>query len=225
MATPQVELDALKRIMNARINSTYGKILAEVLGYVDLVDQWTVVPTSGSVAPKIKQGTTVYEVKYQSGNLANIVHELTHIAVYEGYANNMLNYLPTAKDLAKPAKILTASGYIQNQFDLQAPDKNADEPLSATMSIIAALAQGSNMGKAHKDMVKVKTDYAIGQPHIEFDTCINHILAYMVEWGYPKTIGYVKRKVSMSHFGSANALFTKVEAVARERYQLRTGNT
>jgi hypothetical protein len=162
-------------------------------------------------------------MKYQSGNLANIVHELTHIAVYEGYANNMLNYTPTDKDKKKAGRVLTPSGYIQNQFDLQAPDDAACEPLVATMATIDSLARSSNMGQQHKEMVKVKTDYARGQPHIEFDTCINHILAYMVEWGYPKSVGIIKRAVNGAYFGSANALFSKVESVALERYRLRTG--
>ena len=223
MALPKAEIDALTIIKNQRVGSPYGKILEELLGYVDLVFEWVPVPTSGSVAPIQKDGTMRYIVKYQQGNLANIVHELTHVAVYEGYENNMLNYPPTAKDLAKPAKIFTGSGYVQNQFDLQSPDIAGDGPLSARMGQIAALSLNTNMGKVHKDMVKVKTDYALGAPHIEFDTCVNHILAYMVEWGYPKTVSYIKRTVNSAHFGSANALYARVEALALERYQLRTG--
>ncbi|CAB3780691.1 hypothetical protein [Pararobbsia alpina] len=223
MAKPVADLAALQILAGQYAGRTYGKVLSEVLAYVDAVETWKEVPTGGSIVPFQRQGGSRYICEYQKGNLANIVHELTHIAVYEGYGNDMLNYLPTAKDANKPAAVLGTGGYVSNLSLRQLPDNAAMAPLEATMQGIAALCAGSNMGKAHKEMVQVKTTYAATLPHLEFDTCINHILAYMVGWGYPKTISFIKTKIGSSHFGSANALFSQVERVALQRHQLRTG--
>jgi hypothetical protein len=197
--------------------TVYGKVLKEVLRWTPAVQEWKAVPTSGSVMYFIKMASVDFVVTYQTGNLANIVHELTHIAVFLGYDNDMCNYPPT--DKVKPARILDGNGFVKNAFERQAPDGTAIAPLGTLMNRIAAAASGSSLNKQQKAMIKVKTDYATGQPHIEFDTCVNHILAYMVDWGYPK-----KTNIFGSN-NTGNALFRLVESIALDRHKLRTGQT
>lgn len=215
MTKPTAELNELRAQAQRMSATTYGKVLNEILPFANVVVEWKQVQTSGSVMYFLKSYGTEYVLAYQTGNIANIVHELTHIAVFEGYDNDMNNYPPTAK--VKPPRRIDSNGFVQNAFDRQAPDMAAVAPLGDIINRIAAAAAASDLSKQQKAQIKVKTDYANGQPHIEFDTCVNHILSYMVGWGFPKKVGF------FGAHNSGNALFRLVDSVALERHKLRTG--
>jgi hypothetical protein len=215
MAKPTIELQQLKSLATRHSGKAYGKVLTEILPYAGQVVEWKKVSTSGSVVYFLKGYGNEFVVTYQEGNLANIVHELTHIAAFEGYDNDMNNYRPTTK--VKPERIVDDNGHVTNAFDRQAPDMTACVPLGQIMSRVAAANTGSSLSKEQKAMVKTKTDYATGQPHVEFDTCVNHILSYMVGWGFPKSTGFFNNN------STGNALFRLVEQVALDRHNLRTG--
>jgi hypothetical protein len=102
MSKPTIELNQLRLLAQTQAGTTYAKIIEEVLSYVFLVRSWKKVPTSGCAIPHYTPFGAEYEVWYQEGNLANIVHELTHIACHVGYDNNFLCYHATdAKSIRK----------------------------------------------------------------------------------------------------------------------------
>ncbi|CAN7199558.1 hypothetical protein [Duganella sp. Dugasp56] len=220
MTEPTAELNQLRELSRARAGSTYAKIINELMAHVFLVKSWTKVSTSGSAVPVYTQFGAEYDVRYQEGNLANIVHELTHMACYISYDNDFLCWHPTAR--VKPARTYSragGTGYVTNQEALQAPEKDALAPLLILGQQIKACIAGSDLSATKKKMVVDKMEYGTTMyAGVEFDPCVNNVLGWLVEWGYPK-------RPSLFTSRNANQLFNAVEQVAYEQYKKRTGKT
>jgi len=219
MAEPTAELNQLRLIARMKAGSTYAKILDEVLGYTFMVRSWTKVPTSGSAVAFFGPFGAEWDVRYQEGNLANIVHELTHIAAYLGYENDFLCWPPTGK--LKPARVysrVNETGYVSNQEALQTPEPSELEPLMDMGQRIKACVAGAGLNKDKSAQVIAKMDQGMGQfGCVEFDPCVNNVLGWLVEWGYPKKPNFFTN--------GNNQLYEAVELVAYAQYKRRTGKS
>ncbi|TMO57389.1 hypothetical protein CWC18_18740 [Pseudoalteromonas aurantia] len=89
-----VEQDLAKlHRLNSMVNGPLKLVINEVLAVTPLVIDWINVQTSGSAVCRYKpDNVRQYEVRYQFGNIGNLVHELTHVAVNESYNLDFINY-------------------------------------------------------------------------------------------------------------------------------------
>lgn len=196
-------------------------IYAEMFALTPLVTEWVNVPTSGSAICKYNQPTgRTYKVSSQWGDVGNLVHELTHVAVNEAYGYDFINYR-NVSTLNVPARTFTPSGFASNEFDRQTRLMNDAEnvKIQATLQKLKTLAGASSAkgGLSGENSTKVvsKLDYGYQTPHKEFDTVINQVLVWLTEWGYP-VIGAKKGKVP-----AANLLFYEIEKVAAKNWWSR----
>jgi hypothetical protein len=90
------DLAKLTRLASiAKPNTALKLILQEAVGASGKVGRWESVTTSGSAVARYDPKTaavTSYDVRYQYGDLGNLVHELTHVAVNEAYGQDFVNY-------------------------------------------------------------------------------------------------------------------------------------
>ncbi len=218
MSKPVAEINRLRRIAQERRDTVYSDIIEEVLGYVFQVREWTKVATSGSATPYWGPFGAEYDVRYQEGNLANIVHELTHIACYVGYDNDFLCWPPTGR--VKPARTYSAGadiGFVTNQEQLQFPEMDQLEPLLNMGQRIKACVPTSPLTADQQRQVMDKMQYGTGMfGGVEFDPCVNNVLGWLIEWGYPRKGSWFSR--------ANNQLFTVTEQVARAQYEKRIVN-
>jgi hypothetical protein len=198
---------------------TMRAIYAEVNMLVPLVTEWVKVPTSGSAVCVYANGgaTRTYKVKSQWTNVGNLVHELTHIAVNEAFGRDFINYRNVRLGNV-PDRVYTASGFAANEADRQMKFMKEEEnvKIQAIISKLKTMARvspkkGGMQAEATTD-VQSKLDYAFGMPQTEFHTCINQILVWLTEWGYP-SIGHKKGKEP-----AANLFYYEIEKVAAKNW-------
>jgi hypothetical protein len=87
------DLSKIARLGDVVASPALRAVLKEVHPLAQLVVLWQNVPTSGSAVCRYNTGagTRSYEIRYQYGDIGNLVHELT-LAVNEAYELDFINY-------------------------------------------------------------------------------------------------------------------------------------
>jgi hypothetical protein len=212
------ELGKLSRIATIVSSAPLRAMLQEVVPLASKVVQWKAVPTSGTVICRYDSRTGLpqsYEVTAQTGNMGNIVHELTHVAVNEAYKQDFVNY-PNMGALNVPARTYDSMGHCTNEWDRQTKFMSDawNSKCSAQLTQLSAWATASELPLDKKTAVTSKLSYGLQWPHKEYDTVINQILVWLHEWGYPM-IGNLKQKPVV------NALWEEVEKAVAAANRLR----
>lgn len=217
----QADLDKLSRLSTiAMPNSALKLILQEAVDASKKVGAWANVATSGSAVARYdpKAGTVrSYDVRYQYGDVGNLVHELTHVAVNEAYRQDFVNYRNASA--SPPAPDYDGEGRRKNEQLRQAKWMNdgSNQLMISELSTLLGLATGSGMQPAQVSKVTEKLRYGQMNPHTEHDTVINQVLIWMFEWGYPALVAPGSRPPA------ANQFYDAVERAVLAAYQRRRG--
>lgn len=200
--------------------SVIRSVMDEILPLTAKVSSWTQIPTSGNVVVRYNTATgrpAQYDVKYQQGNIGNLVHEMIHVAVNEAYGQDFVNY-PNRNAQNVPAPQYTPQGYRQNEFERQTaymnPALNA-RMTSNLMSIKGWANASQELSPEQRTQIASACDYGVLWPHREHDTVMTQILVWLIEWGYPVANAPAARKPVV------NALFEEVEKIVRQAYLSR----
>lgn len=228
MAEPTVDLASLDRM---RVNAEEGPLkwmLENILPMKDRVSNWTPVPASGfAVCFYNPDGTPKeYQVNFQTGNLGNIIHELTHVAVNEAYNLSFINHPVAPVPADVPAPEYDPRGRCTNEEDRQAKLGRV-VPINEIHDKLKHLEQWTNVAgelkEPQKKDIRDKLAYARMWPAREFDCVVNQILIWLHEWGVP----VVKRSATVSRTDNlkpfATALLQETEKIVNARTWLRQG--
>jgi len=136
------DLAKLHRLSNI-VNGPLRLILKEVLALTPSVVDWINVQTSGSAVCRYKPNNIrQYEVRYQIGNLGNLVHELTHVAINESYGLDFINY-PNWSALNLPERDLDTLGRCKNE-DIRQTKQMSHEMNMVKTDILMRIQSWSN---------------------------------------------------------------------------------
>lgn len=214
-----VEQDLAKlRRLNSMVSGPLKFVINEVLEFTPLVVDWVNVQTSGSAVCRYKTtNVRQYEVRYQFGNIGNLVHELTHIAVNESYNLDFINY-PNRASAVLPDRELDILGRCKNEDERQT--KQMSQSMNAAKSEILMRIKGwvdasTELSQAQKSDISNKLIYGMINPHKESDTVLNQVLVWLFEWGFPVTGQYVNKPV-------VNALYEELSTVVKDAHLERT---
>ncbi|MBT5019907.1 MAG: hypothetical protein HON04_14320 [Planctomicrobium sp.] len=207
----------------AKLGTPLKLILQEVSALTSKVDVWTIVPTSGSAVCKYHVGTgkpNKYEVRYQQGNIGNLVHELIHVAVNEAYEQDFVNYPnPTAKTSPKMKdRTYDAAGHCTNEFDRQTAFMNAGEngKIADSLTELTRWANTSTeLTLQQRSDITAKFNYGMQWPMKEYDTVITQVLVWLHEWGYPRLVPDTDKKPIV------NGFFEELEKAVKAAYDRR----
>lgn len=199
--------------------SALQRVLHEVVGVVPKVASWTIVPTSGSAACHYDTATgnaLNYDVRYQQGNIGNLVHELIHVCVNESYKQDFINYPNPDADV--PARTYDDTGRCTNEELRQM--KFMNDASNATVSgKLAALTGWANASKELTPQQRLeitsKFGYGMQWPHKEYDTVITQVLVWLHEWGFPTLVAPGSQKPVV------NALYEELEKFVMAAYLQR----
>ena len=213
----QKDLMDLKRLSDV-VNDPLRLVLKEILPLVHSVVSWIPVGTSGSAVCRYGlNGVRQYEVRYQVGDLGNLVHEMTHVAVNESYGLDFLNY-PNWHAVNVPKRNLDGSGRCLNEEDRQTKQMNQgmNTQLSGTLSMLKKWVDASTeLTVEQRANISNKLVYGMMNPHKESHTVMNQILMWMFEWGYP-IIGNSSKKPVVNAFYEELSKAVKIAYDARQ---------
>jgi len=217
--TTQQDLAKLNQTAQVLASGTLRNIVNEVQAVTPLVVAWTPVNTSGSAVCRYNENTggRQYEVRYQIGDIGNLVHELTHVAVNESYGLDFVNY-PNAHAKDVPARDLDAHGRCKNEESRQtkqmAPARN-NKNIQTLQTLQLWASKATELKPDQRKQVGDKLTYGMMNPQKEYDTVINQVLVWLFEWGYPiKGASPTKKPV-------VNALYEEIEKAAKTAYEER----
>ncbi|GAA4525416.1 hypothetical protein [Amycolatopsis samaneae] len=229
-ATPEQVTRDLERLRalqeNEDLDPQLRAVLAEVIAAADSVVRWNpAIPTSGHAHPSysddgVRNG---FLVAYQGATedeaqrLGNLVHELTHIAVYLGLDRSFVNYRHPDQAAVQDSLPAEQDGMEARQGRLMVGAAN--EVLIENLQELERLLppdgglRSDEQGAAQQ--VREKLRYGLMTPHKEYDTVLNQILTWTNLWGSDRRTPFYRRLVELA-------------TQARERRQgpqsLRTGN-
>jgi len=212
------DIAKLTRLSTALSAGPLRTTLQQVLPLASKVTKWAAVPTSGFVVCRYAPDTGLpqsYEVTAQTGNLGNLVHELTHVAVNEAYHQDFVNY-PNNGAINVPDRTYDELGRCTNEFERQTKFMNdaLNQKCAAKLTEFKIWANACELPLDKKSAVTSKLDYGLQWPHKEYDTVINQILVWLFEWGYPIRGPFKKKPV-------VNALWEEVEKAVAQANQSR----
>lgn len=126
-----------------------------------------------------------YIVRAESGNLGNLVHELTHVAVNESFGMDFVNYPnPNAQNV--PVRQYYESGLPKNEFDRQTKymDNDQNQLRIRVLDDLIAKANAARacLGDHRWKQLVGQFNYGRPKPHLEFDTVINQTFVWLHEW-------------------------------------------
>lgn len=212
----------IAKIMKITRSLSAGKVLRdiakEVLSVKPLISEWIQVPASGSATCHYNRyGMRRYSVRYQSGNVGNLVHELTHVLVNESYGLDFINYAHFSA--VAPVQIRDSQNRCLNEQERQTRvmDHSANDEIITILQSLQAWANAADFGDLQrKSEVNNKLVYAIMNPQKEFDTVINQIFVWLYEWDFPIPPD------EYMHKPPVNAFYDEIEKVAKKNYLSRT---
>ncbi len=219
--TPAQDLKKLQDMAKVmKPGTTLSNVLKEACKMAALVknSDYSQVPGGGNAVCKYDQATGAsdgYKVRYQSGNIGNLVHELTHIAVNESYKRDFVNY--ASKNVPPPA-VYNNTDNRTNEADRQGAwmDQAKNNGIIATLDTLKKEANKAKTSLTAQQLADVnnKLDYGRINPHIEFETVLNQILVWMYEWGYVPS-------GTEDKLTPAQQFCQKIDAAAKTRYDNR----
>ncbi|VAW67752.1 hypothetical protein MNBD_GAMMA08-1766 [hydrothermal vent metagenome] len=212
------DLAKLARLRMVLSNCALKDVLAEIAPLANQVVSWIPVNTSGSAVCRYNaaNGSRQYEVRYQVGDLGNLVHELTHVSVNESYDLDFINY-PNTMAQNVPDRIYDGLGRCTNEGLRQTKQMNhaMNAQVGAMLKNINSWAVAANeLSASQKKQITTKLLYGMMNPQKECDTVLNQILVWMYEWGYPMRGHMVRKPV-------VNALYEELEKAAAKLYKQR----
>ncbi len=187
------DIQRLRRMAQvARPNSTLRLVLSEVVALLPKVTSWQIVPTSGSAVCRYDRATgrpVSYEVRYQQGDIGNLVHELIHVAVNEAYGNDFVNY---PNRLAQPPpRTYDAAGHCTNEFQRQTAlmSQAGNGAVASSLATLTAWVHAAReLSDVQRSAIAAKFNYGQQWPMKEYDTVITQALVWLHEWGFPATV-------------------------------------
>lgn len=128
-------------------------------------------------------------MRYVAGDIANLVHELTHISVNEAFDQDFVNYLNPAAGVTVPvpARNLGPTGFAANTADRElswrhgAADK--ERWLLEMLRRLDSWADDPELLPENIRQVKEKLRYGMTNVTKEYDPVINQILVWLHNWG------------------------------------------
>ncbi len=216
--TAATDLAKLNQLKNILAPGTLKNVLLEILPLANQVVSWVNVATSGSAVCRYNTVTGIrqYEVRYQFGDLANLVHEMTHVAVNESYGLDFINY-PNRNASNVPARQYDALGRCTNEALRQAKQMDHNKN-AANIQILQGLQAWANAANeltlTQKSQITSKLGYGMINPQTECDTVLNQILVWLFDWGFPITGHSIKKPI-------VNALYEEIEKAAAKVYEQR----
>jgi len=125
-----------------------------------------------------------------------LLHELTHINVNETYGRAFVNYTnrPQA-NIAQTSEHPNAQGIhrITNEFDEQTAhmDNTANDHLNGNLTSLADdLNHVPGLTPEQRQFFNAQIVYAMGKPHIEYDTVINQMYYAAHQWGLDRNSAF-----------------------------------
>lgn len=220
MMQPVIAVDPnvskLRRLATISGSMALRNVYTEAIAMSRLCTSWINVPASGNAlcAYDTVNNRRTYTLRSQWGNIGNLVHELTHVAVNEAYGNDFINYA-NVRTANVPARTYGTGGGCTNEADRQMKLMNDVENVKINTKLmeLIAWANASSIKDQQKNDIVSKLNYGRINPQVEFDTVINQILIWLTDWGYP-VIGGSKKPV-------VNALYEEVEKVAMANWRNR----
>jgi hypothetical protein len=210
------DLANLRRVANELGAGPLKDVFEEVVAVIPMVASWTPVATSGSAVCRYTNNGHAYDVRYQIGNVGNLVHELTHIVVNEAYGTDFINY-PCPHGAKVPDREFSPKGYCKNEEDRQFKQMSVarNQRNTAKLTELTKWAEASQELKPQQrtDIV-TKLNYGIQWPAKEYDTVINQTLVWLYEWNYPLEIKKGKKPV-------VNALYEELEKAVKAAHEER----
>jgi hypothetical protein len=205
------DLAKLRRTASVVAPGTLRDVFEDVVSVIPLVDSWTAVPTSGSAVCRYTPQGRKYDVRYQIGNMGNLVHELVHVVVNESYGLDFVNYPnPQARDV--PERDISEKGYCKNEEARQAkemsPARN-QKNMQTLVDLIAWAEKSTELKSEQRDEIVKKLKYGQMWPSKEYDTVITHVFVWLYEWGFPIANTTPGKKPVV------NALYEEVEKAVR----------
>lgn len=208
----------------SKTGSPLKLLLEEVSNITSKVRQWQIVPTSGSAVCHYNVATGLardYVVRYQQGNIGNLVHELIHVSVNERYKRDFVNYASPIGQA--PDRTYDSEGRCTNeairQTKLMSQAEN-DRVSRSLDSLIRATTDATELTMQQRTDIIAKFNYGKMWPMKEYDTVISQVLVWLFEWGYP-TLGARKTIIGTKKQSKVNKLYEKVEAAVSAAYVAR----
>lgn len=173
------------------------------------------VPASGWARRYMHlDGSLHYDIAYQSEEpdealrLGNLVHELTHCAVNEAYHGDFLNH--ACSDDGVPAMVLNANRFVENETARRSSrmDMTVLGYLGENLNTLQRQLTQSGLSEAHKKEVADKIDYGKVNVYAEYDTVINQIGFWCLEWNARRGTQFAKL----------------LDALGEDAYERRQGN-
>jgi hypothetical protein len=122
----------------------------------------------------------------------NVLHELTHARVVEAYGD-FVNYKAAPKRPV-PERKLNVGAYCTNKEDRISALMN-DDMNDQVMKDIASLKRatdGSRLPQGCREELHLKLDYAMQNPHTEYQTVLNQTSLWLRDWE-PKDTDLIER--------------------------------
>jgi hypothetical protein len=215
--TDTVTVNKLQRLSNVVSSVPLRNVLRELSPLVPLVADSANIPGGGWAIRLVTQGHT-YQVRHQFGNVGNLIHELTHIAVNEAYGMDFVNFHIDNLPVDLPAYGgAMPDGYSTIEAARQTWLKRATSAQSlrneTKCAELIAWAQASELKTEAKTKIVSQLTYGSRAPHLEHDTVMNQVLFWLFDMGYPVR-GFSKKPIG-------NALFEEVEKEVDRCYRLR----
>jgi hypothetical protein len=216
------DLNNLQLMINALApGNVLRNVLTEVQALVPRIHSWEYVPTSGSSVTRFDFHPVRYEIRYQEGNLGNLVHELTHSRVNEAYDQDYIDYYnPTAHP---SARTLTGDGrYCTNEAERKAQWRDEAQETWLRQQLLNLHGHVNGAGLTAQQGVDVRERMQYGsqwQASWEHDTVINQTLVWFFQWGYPIPV------VGPAPPPPQNVFYNHLQAVVNDAYTRRTTRT
>lgn len=217
-------------------NLPVGNALRNVLQEVRLISAGVLEhvhqPTSGTAIsrydPAGAHQRRGWVVKYQDGNLGNLVHELTHAVTHQQYETDGITY---ASNKAVAARTFTTGfpcagqdlAYCDNEElrQMQFRDELSEGWMTLNTNRLYRWAKQFGLSQQRLAQCKERRDYGVTNIHREYDTLINQMLVWLWEWGlYPLPVLPNPPAPSFARYLEAAV----VEAYGRRQNQQAIGN-
>lgn len=177
------------------VGNALRNVLVEVRAISAGVLEAVLQPTSGTATsrydPANVQGRRGWVLKYQDGNLGNLVHELTHAVTHQQYDTDGVTYAsinvvtPRQYTGGFPCAGLSLS-YCENEELRQTQFRNAisEAWMAENTNRLYRWARRYGFTAVQLGRCKERRDYGVINIHREYDTLINQMLVWMREWGF-----------------------------------------
>ena len=207
-ANANPDLSIISDLIEKNANPTLTEILVEMLVTSNSVSEYFAVTAAAHAKRTLNPNNSLrsYHLHYYANErdkakrIANFVHELTHCAVNQAYGRDFVNYASTNKRM--PPAIVpgpTVDGVagtkgIRNEADRQMArmSDKSNQILTKNRDMAKKFLDKAGLNGQQKAEIEDKLTYMGFNPHIEYDTCVNQMLTYLVMWGANQSTVFFK---------------------------------